>query len=64
MIIDLCNVQNSGKHTVSYSAGTGSFSRGYGGRGLGLTSHPFLKPMLKKEYNYTSIPSLGLHVLL
>jgi len=33
------------------------------GRGVALTTHAHLAPMLKEEYSYTSIPRLGLHGL-
>ena len=32
--------------------------------GVALTTHLHIAPRLKKEYNYTSTPSLGLHGLL
>jgi hypothetical protein len=34
-----------------------------GGGGVALTTHTHTVPMLKKEYNYTSTPSLRLHGL-
>ena len=39
----------SGTHTASYTMGTGPLSRGLGGRGVALTTHPRLVPRLKKE---------------
>ena len=39
-------------------------SREYSGRGVTLTTHPYLAPRLKKEWSYTSAPPLGLHGLL
>ena len=33
-------------------------------RGVALTTHTYLTPVLKKEYSYTSIPPPGLHGLL
>jgi len=38
-------------------------SRGQSDRGVALTTHLHLAPRLKKEYSYTSAPSLGLHGL-
>ena len=34
------------------------FFSGVSGRGVALTTHPNLSPMLKKEYSYTSTPPL------
>jgi len=33
-------------------------------RGVALTSHAYLRSMLKKEYSYTSTPPLDFHGLL
>jgi len=38
-----------GTHPASYTMGTGSLSRGLSGRGVALTTHPYLEPRLKKE---------------
>jgi hypothetical protein len=35
-------------------------SRGHSGWGMALTTQPHQEPRLKKEYSYTSTPSLGL----
>ena len=40
-----------------------AFPRGKLARGVALTTHPHLAPMLKKEYSYTSTPTLGLRGL-
>jgi hypothetical protein len=50
-------------HPASYITGTRSFSWGYSGRSMALTTHPHLAPKLKKEWSYTSTPSLGLYDL-
>ena len=47
-------------HTVSYSVGTGSICLGQSGRGVALTTHPYLAPRLKKEYSYIYTPIHGL----
>jgi hypothetical protein len=48
-----------GAHPASYTAGTGSFLGGKRpGRGVDHPTH--LLPRLKKEYSYTSTPSLDL----
>ena len=46
-------------HSAFYTTGTWSLFRGYSGRDVALTTHPKLRPRLKKEYLYTSAPSLG-----
>jgi hypothetical protein len=38
-----------GAHPAFYATGAGSISRGYGGRGVALTIHPYQAPTLKKE---------------
>ena len=43
-----------------YKIGTSSFSRGYIGRDVALTTHPRLTPRLKKELSYTSTRPLCL----
>ena len=46
-----------GAHPASYTMGTGSFPKvKRPGRGVALTTHPYLAPRLKKEYRYTSTP--------
>jgi len=53
-----------GAHTASYTMGTGYFPGvKRPGRGVDHPS-PYLAPMLKKEYSYTSTPPLGLRSLL
>jgi len=44
--------------------GTGSPSREYTGKGMALTIHTHLSTRLKKEYNYSFTPPMGLYVLL
>jgi hypothetical protein len=39
--------------------GTGSFPGVKSGRGVTLTPHPLLVPLVKKEYSYTSTPPMG-----
>ena len=39
----------SGPHPASCTVGTGSLSRWQSGRGVVLTTHPYLAPSLKKE---------------
>jgi len=41
----------------------GFFPRGKSGRGVALTTHPYLAPRLKKEQSYTSTPPLDLRGL-
>ena len=52
-----------GAHPASYTIHSTSFlgGRGSGGRGVALTTHPHLVQRIKKEYSYTSTPSMGLH---
>ena len=49
-------------HPASYTMGTGSFP-GVKRPGRGVDQPPHLTPRLKKEYSYTSIPTLGLRGL-
>jgi hypothetical protein len=51
-----------GAHPVSYTMGTRSFP-GVKQPGRGVDHPPHLTPRLKKEYNYTSIPLIGLRGL-
>jgi hypothetical protein len=39
--------------------GTGSFPGVKSGRGVTLTPHPLLVPLVMKEYSYTSTPPMG-----
>jgi len=39
--------------------GTGSFPGVKSGRGVTLTPHPLLVPLVMKEYSYTSAPPMG-----
>jgi hypothetical protein len=39
--------------------GTGSFPGIKSGRGVTLTLHPLLVPLVMKEYSYTSTPPMG-----
>ena len=51
-------------HPASYTMGTGSFPRvKRPGCGVTLTTHPHLAPRLRKKWNYTSTPLLGLRGL-
>ena len=54
----------SGACRVSCTAGTGTFSRGQSGRGVGLTILPYLPPSLTKRYSYTPTPPLCIHGML
>jgi len=49
-------------HPASYTMDTGSFP-GVKRAGRGVDHPPHLAPRLKKEYNYTSIPLMGLRSL-
>jgi hypothetical protein len=51
-----------GAHPTSYTVGTGSF-QGVKRSGHGIDHPPYLVPGLKKEWNYTSTPPLGLRGL-
>ena len=46
-------------HPASCTMGTGSFPGVKGGRGVTLTPHPLLVPLVMKEYCYTSTPPMG-----
>jgi hypothetical protein len=51
---DLCVQTGSGAHPASYTMGTGALSPGVKrGRGVMLTTHPFLVPRLRKSRSYT-----------
>jgi len=49
----------SGTHTASCTMGTGPFPGVKSGRGVTLTLHPLLVPLVMKEYSYTSTPPMG-----
>ena len=53
-----------GFQPASYATGTGFLSRRQAGRGVALTTHPYLAPRVKKEQSYNSSPPLGLCGLL
>ena len=46
-------------HPVSYTMGTGSFTGVKSSRGVTLTPHRLLVPLVMKEYSYTSTPPMG-----
>ena len=48
-----------GAHPSSCTMGTGFFPRVKSGRGVTLTSHPLLVPLVMKEQSYTSTPPMG-----
>jgi len=48
-----------GAHPASCTRGTRSFPGVKSGRGVTLTPHPFLVPLVMKEYSYTSTPLMG-----
>jgi len=48
-----------GAHPASCKMGTGSFPGVNSGRGVTLTLHPLLVPLVMKELRYTSTPSMG-----
>jgi len=48
-----------GAHPASCTIGTGSFLGVKSGRGVTLTLHPLLVPLVMKEYSYTSTPPKG-----
>jgi hypothetical protein len=52
-----------GAHPASYTTGTGSFP-GVKPPGRSVDHSPHLVPRLRKEYSYTSTPSLGIWGLL
>jgi len=47
-----------GAHTASCTMGTRSFLGVKSGRGMTLTPHPPLVPLVTKEYSYTSSPPM------
>ena len=53
-------VQNGpGAHPAYSKLGTGSFLGVKSGRGVTLTPHPLLVPLVMKEYSYTSTSPMG-----
>ena len=48
-----------GAHPASCTMGTGSFPAVKSGRGVTLTPHPLLVPLVMKEYSYISTPPMG-----
>jgi len=48
-----------GAHPASCTMGTGFFPGVKSGRGLIMTPHPLLVPLVMKEYSYTSTPLMG-----
>jgi len=48
-----------GAHPASCTMGTGSFPEVKSGRGVTLTPHPLLVPLVMKEYSHTSTPPMG-----
>jgi len=46
-------------HPTSCTMGTGSFPGVKSGRGVTLTPHPLLVPVVNKEKSYTSTPPMG-----
>ena len=48
-----------GAHPASCTMVTGSFPGENSGRGVTLTRHPLLVPLVMKEYSYTSTPPMG-----
>jgi len=48
-----------GAHPASCIKGTGSFLGVKSGRGVTLTPHHLLGPLVMKEYSYTSTPPMG-----
>jgi hypothetical protein len=46
-------------HSASCTMGTESFAGVKSGRGMTLTPHPLLVPLVMKEYSYTSILPMG-----
>ena len=48
-----------GAHPASCTMGTGSFLGVKSGRGVTLTPHPLLVPLVMKEQSYTSTPPMG-----
>ena len=50
---------NPGAHPASCTMGTGSFPGVKSGRGVILTPHPLLVPLVMKQQSYTSTPPMG-----
>jgi len=48
-----------GAHPASCTMGTCSFPGVNSGRGVTLTPHPLLVPLVMKEWSYTSTPPMG-----
>jgi len=48
-----------GAHPAPCTMGTESFPGVKSGRGVTLTPHPLLVPLVMKEYSYTSTPPAG-----
>jgi len=48
----------TGAHPAFCTMGTGSFQGVKSGRGVTLTPHPLLVPLVMKEYSYTSTPPM------
>jgi len=48
-----------GARSASCTMGTGSFPGVKSGRGVTLTPHPLLVPLVMKEYSCTSTPPMG-----
>jgi hypothetical protein len=46
-------------HPASHKFGNEALYRGLSGRGVALTTHPHLSPILEKEWCYTSTPPPG-----
>ena len=46
-------------HPASHKIGTGSLSRALSSRGVALITHPYILPILEKEWCYTSTPPSG-----
>jgi hypothetical protein len=58
----LCVQTGSGAHPASYQMGTGVISPGIKrGRGVTLTTHPYLVPRLRISRSYTSSSPMCLH---
>jgi hypothetical protein len=49
----------TGAHPASCTMGTGSFPGVKSGRGVTLTPHPLVVPLVMKEQSYTSTPPMG-----
>ena len=48
-----------GAHPASCTMGTGSFAGVKSGRGVTLTPHPLLVPLVMKEQSYSFTPPMG-----